>query len=122
MQLDRRAIESALLQKGFAEGRATHHRYFHHEYGGKRTGVDTYTSHGSDKYKTYGAPLLSRMKKELKLDSVAQLADLVNCPMSRDGYNEHLKGKGLLPEPQKATGAVPRPGKAQKTHKRRRRH
>ena len=121
MQLDRRAIESSLARKGFAEDRTRDHRYFHHEYGGKRTAIYTYTSHGSAKYKTYADPLLNRMKKELKLDSVAQLADLVNCPMSRDGYNEHLKGKGLLPEPRKATGAARRPGKAQKTRKRRRR-
>jgi len=121
MQLDRVAIESALPRKGFAEDRTRHHRYFHHEYGAKRTGIYTYTSHGSA-YKTYGDPLLRSMRQQLRLDTVAQLADLVNCPMSENGYNAHLKGKGLLPEPEKATGAAPRPGNAQKTHKRRRRH
>ena len=120
MQLDRVAIESALPRKGFAEDRAGHHRYFHHEYGGKRTGIYTYTSHGSA-YKAYGDPLLRSMRQQLRLDTMAQLADLVNCPMSRDGYNAHLKGKGLLPGPQKATGAAQQPGKARKVRKRRRR-
>jgi hypothetical protein len=119
MQLDRSRIENALAGKGFVR-EDTHHRYFYHEHQGKRTGIHTYTSHGSA-FKTYGDPLLRSMRHQLRLDSVAQLADLVNCPMSRDGYNEHLRGKGLLPEPQRTPGAAPGPRKTQQTHKRRRR-
>lgn len=119
MQLDRSRIEGALSAKGFVR-EDTHHRYFYHENQGKRTGIYTYTSHGS-RFKSYGDPLLRSMRQQLRLDTVAQLADLVTCPMSRDGYNEHLKEKGLLPEPPEAAGAAPRPGKAQKTRKRRRR-
>lgn len=119
MQLDRRRIESALPSKGFAEDRAGHHRYFHHEHGGKRTGIYTYTSHGSA-YKTYGDALLRSMRNQLRLDTTAQLADLVNCPMSQDGYNEHLRGKGLLPEPSKKAGGGKTPAKAKKARKRRR--
>lgn len=96
MQVDRRQIESALPQKGFVEQK-THHRYFYHEYEGKRTGAYTYTSGGSG-YKTYGAPLLKRMKTELRLDTIAQVADLCNCPMSGNGYNNVLKAKGVIPE------------------------
>ena len=69
MQLDRVAIESALPRKGFAEDRAGHHRYFYHEYGGKRTSIYTYTSHGSG-FKAYGDPLLRSMRLQLQLDSV----------------------------------------------------
>lgn len=119
MQLDRSRIESALAAKSFVR-EDTHHRYFYHEHQGKRTGVTTYTSHGSG-FKTYGDPLLRSMRQQLHLDTVAQLADLVNCPMSRDGYNAHLKGKGLLPESEKTTSTSPKRVKEQQTRKRRRR-
>jgi len=69
MQIERRKIESNLLRKGFVKEDKPHHRYFYHEYHGLRTAVYTYTSHGS-RYKTYPAPLLNRMKKELRLDTL----------------------------------------------------
>ena len=116
MQVDRSRIESALATKGFVR-EDTHHRYFYHEHKGKRTGVYTYTSHGS-KYKTYPDALLRSMRNQLRLDTTAQLADLVNCPMSQYAYNEHLRGKGLL-----STGAIgaPTPTRAPTARKRRRR-
>jgi hypothetical protein len=119
MQLDRSRIENALAAKGFVR-EDTHHRYFYHEHQGKRTGVTTYTSHGSG-YKAYGDPLLRSMRRQLRLDTVAQLADLVRCPMSADAYNEHLKGKGLLPEPEKAARKARNTGKATRARKRWRR-
>lgn len=94
MQIERRKIESSLVSKGFVKD-DTHHKYFYHEYQGLRTGLYTYTSHGS-KYKTYGMPLLKRMKKELKLDAIKQAIDLFECPMTKHGYNQILKDKGLL--------------------------
>ncbi len=94
MQIEKRVIEANLPSKGFAK-EDTHHRYFHHEYQGKRTGIYTYTSHGS-KSKTYGDALLKMMKKQLKLDAISQAIDLFNCPMTGDGYNQILKEKGLI--------------------------
>lgn len=119
MQLDRSSIESALVAKGFAR-EDTHHRYFYHEHQGRRTGVYTYTSHGSN-FKSYGDPLLRSMRQQLRLDTVAQLADLVNCPMTRDGYNEHLRGRGLLPAPRPTARAAAPVGREPKPRKRRRR-
>lgn len=117
MQLSRRAIEGSLQQKGFVVDDDSHHRYFHHEYDGKRTGVFTYTSRT---LKDYGDPLLSSMRKQLKLDTVRQLRDLVNCPMSQDEYNAHLKDKELLTtEP--AADEKPRPTAKAKRRKGRRR-
>lgn len=96
MQIERRIIESSLLAKGFVRDlKAHHHRYFCHHYEGKETGITTYTSHGS-RYKTYHSPLLGRMKKELKLDKISEVADLLTCPMNGDGYNQILKEKGVL--------------------------
>lgn len=94
MQVDRRVIESSLPSKGFVR-EDDDHRYFYHEYEGERTGVCTYTSHGS-KYKTYGAELLGMMKKQLRLDSIRQVVDLFECPTSGEDYNLILKEKGLL--------------------------
>ncbi len=89
MQVDRKTIESSLSRKGFVK-EETHHRYFHHECDGIRTGGYTYTSHGS-KYKTYDRRLLGMMKKQLKLDTTQQVYDLVTCPMTQEQYNKMLK-------------------------------
>jgi hypothetical protein len=94
MQIPRDTIESSLLHKGFVR-EYSHHRYFYHEYKGKRTGAYTYTSHG---YKTYSEPLFKRMKKELRLVRVKEVEDLFLCPIDGDDYNQILKEKGLLKE------------------------
>ena len=94
MQVERRIIESNLPAKGFVEDN-THHKYFYHEYKGLRTGAYTYTSHGS-KYKTYGISLLKRMKKELRLDTIKQVSDLFECPITGDDYNKILIDKGMI--------------------------
>ena len=94
MQIDRKEIESSLVAKGFVK-EDSHHRYFYHEVKGKRTGISTHTSHGSD-YKTYGDNLLRLIKKQLRLDTLRQVADLFKCPMTGVDYNGILKEKGLL--------------------------
>lgn len=94
MQIDRNEIESSLVTKGFARD-DTHHRYFYHEVKGKRTGISTHTSHGS-RYKTYGGNLLKQMKRQLRLDTLSQVADLFRCPMTGEDYNNILKEKRLL--------------------------
>lgn len=101
MQVDRKTIEASLPNKGFVE-EDTHHRYFYHEFQGKRTGAYTYTSRGT-KYKTYGVSLLKRMKFELRLDSIGQVADLCMCPMSGDQYTGILRTKGTIPQTPPAT-------------------
>lgn len=96
MQVERRTIESNLPTKGFVEER-THHRYFYHEYHGRRTGAYAYTSYGT-KYKTYGASLLKLMKKTLRLDTTKQVVDLAKCPITGESYNQILVQKGILPK------------------------
>ncbi len=95
-QVPRDTIESNLPKKGFVLDPAkSGHKYFMHEYNGKRTGAYTYTSHGSD-YKTYGDELLKRMKDQLRLDTLKEVRDLLNCPMDADAYNTKLIAKGLF--------------------------
>jgi len=98
MQIPREQIESSLCSKGFKEDRGRDHRRFHHIYKGKKTGISTKTSHGSERYKEYQDPLLSKIKRQLKLDSKEELKGLLLCPMSGEEYNQKLRSKGLLPE------------------------
>jgi len=91
MPIDRRLIESNLIKKGFVE-EDSDHKYFYHEYNGKRTGIYTFTSHGSG-YKIYNDNLISMMKKQLKLDTNSQAKDLFQCPMSGEEYNQILLKK-----------------------------
>ena len=94
MPIDRRLIESNLVKKGFVE-EDTDHKYFYHEYNGKRTGIYTYTSHGSG-YKTYDDSLISMIKKQLKLDTNSQVKDLLQCPMTSEEYIRILTKKNYL--------------------------
>jgi len=99
MQIPRHQIESSLCSKGFEEERSSDHRRFHHIYKGKKTGISTKTSHGSEKkYKDYQDPLLGKIKQQLKLDSKEELRDFLLCPMSGEEYNQKLRSKGFLPE------------------------
>lgn len=94
-QIDKVKIERALLKKGFVQDDA-HHHYFIHKFNGKETGVYTYTSMGSN-YKTYGNELLSKMKKQLRLDTMQEVRNLLQCPMGAEEYNQKLKSKNLIP-------------------------
>ena len=82
-----------MASKGFVPDNKRDHRYFHHVYEGKRTGIFTYTSHGST-YKTYGDELLGKMKRQLYLKTPAQLRDLVTCPISAEEYIGIVKANG----------------------------
>ena len=94
MQIDRKTIESSLKKKGFVKEDGDH-RYFHHEVDGRRTGVSTFTSHGSG-YKTYGITLLKRMRIQLRLDTMLQTRNLLECPMDGEEYNTVLREKGIF--------------------------
>jgi len=97
-KVPRETIESALLKKGFVlDSSKTDHKYFMHEYKGKRTGPYTYTSHGSG-YKDYGDTLLKPMKKQLKLDTLKEVKDLFICPMDAEAYNNKMIEKGIFSE------------------------
>jgi hypothetical protein len=98
MPLPRAKIEAALKKKGFVKEETPHHRYYHHEVDGKRSGAYTYVSRGSS-HRDYDDQLLVPMRKTLMLDSKKQLHDLIRCPMTADGYNEFLREKGIISGP-----------------------
>ena len=85
----RRTVENALERKGFRR-REGHHTFFHYYTEiGKRTRVWTKTSHGRT-----GADIdrgLSKsMASQCKL-TTDQFRDLIECPMSRADYEQHLR-------------------------------
>jgi hypothetical protein len=86
-----RDLEAALLRKGFRKD-DTHHKYYWFFVGKTKTTVKTLISHG---LKEYGNSLLSRVKKELHLDSPQQLVELVECSLSEQDYLKILRGKHL---------------------------
>jgi hypothetical protein len=95
MQLPRDKMMGALRRKGFVERQTPHHDYFHHQLDGRDTGISTYFSRGS-KYKDYGPALIAPVRRALKLDTDAQLRELIECPMSADDYATILRKKGFI--------------------------
>jgi len=99
MKLERQDIEENLPDKGFEVNRSGHHIYFHHTLNGKKTGPYTYVSHGS-KYRTIDSKggIITSMKKQLKLSTNSQVADLVNCPMDGQEYVRVLQENKVITE------------------------
>jgi len=85
-------ISSSLLKKGFVV-RESHHKYYILFVDGKKTSIRTRISHGS---KEYGVNLLSAMRKQLKLNYMDELTDLINCPMSMSDYVQLLIERGQI--------------------------
>jgi len=71
------------------------HRVYHLMHDNKHTGISTKISTGS-KYRSYKDNLLDHMKRQLKLDTRAQLCDLIDCDLDEDSYKEILRDKKLL--------------------------
>jgi hypothetical protein len=90
----RRDIDKALRKKGFFLEERDHY-YYNFYYNGKKTNIWTKLSRGT-KYEDYSIRLLGEIKKELRLDSLKQLEDLLRCPMEQEHYEKHLKGKNQL--------------------------
>ena len=94
MPRQKRDIEAALTAKGFLPGGGDHNFFVYVTRDGKKTRARTKTSHTA-RMKDVPDPLLSEMAKQCKLTK-AQFLDLVDCPMSRDGYETALRERGEL--------------------------
>ena len=98
MKVDRRALERNLPKKGFYRKPAgKRHVWFVHEYKGKDTNLRTCVSH-SPAMKDISGDLLTKMRKQLRLDTSQEVVDLVECPMDGDTYNAKMIQKGEFPE------------------------
>lgn len=92
---DRESIHESFIKKGFLEKPGgDHKRYIYHSQEGKKTAVHTKMSRGT-KYKYLGDPLVAQMAKQCKLSKTDFLA-LIDCPLSRQEYEEKLKQQGDL--------------------------
>jgi predicted RNA binding protein YcfA (HicA-like mRNA interferase family) len=89
MKVSRKEVEKSLPKKGFRNVRHRHHIYYYHEYEGKETGAYTFLSH-SAKFRDISGDILLSMKKQLRLETVKQVTDLMKCPIDTDAYNDIL--------------------------------
>jgi hypothetical protein len=89
MTRDRKNVEAALLKKGFTETQGDHHYFVYISLEGKKSMARTKTSH-SPKAKTLGDDLLKLMSGQCRLQK-SQFLDLVDCPLTREKYEEILK-------------------------------
>ena len=92
MQLQRQVILKGLRNKGFREDKARNYshttlRYYDQE--GRYLGVTTRVSRGT-KYREIRDDLLFKMARQCGLERKEEFRDLVECPMSREAYEQRL--------------------------------
>jgi hypothetical protein len=92
-QYKTREIESSLTGKGFKLNFGSKHKMLTLYVDNKKTSVFTFLSHGM---KTYDDSLLSKMKKQLKLEKKDELCDLIDCPMTKEKYIDLLVSRGIV--------------------------
>ncbi len=92
MPLKTRLLKSSLQNKGFKAELGNHIFLCFETTNGNETNIWTKISHGKSEYDDN---LLALVAKQLKL-SKKQLLDLVNCPLSREDYEDILKQKGYV--------------------------
>ena len=86
-----RAIESALLAKGFRRHDSRHRQFVYFDDNGRPTNVRTLLSHGGNR--DVGARLLGEMARQCRLTR-REFDDLVRCPLTREGYRSLLVERG----------------------------
>ena len=86
-----REIEKGLLKKGFVKD-DNDHTWFRLKVDGKITKIRTKTSHGS-KNKDYGDTLLLMIRRQLHLETKAQLLRLIDCVLEYRDYILYLRTK-----------------------------
>lgn len=98
MTFKRREVEQALQKKGFekSKGKHKHSIFIYYTSEGKKTDVRTLTSHGSGGT-DIGDPLLGRMASQCKISKL-RFEQLIECPLSRECYEDMLRDSGALGE------------------------
>ena len=93
MQRSKKDVESALKKKGFIQQEGNHHFFRYHTPDGQPTSIITKTSHSG---KDIGDNLLKAMSLQCKLQTAKEFLNLVDCPMSKEDYHEHLTESGVI--------------------------
>ena len=91
MPRPRKGVMAALERKGFAASEGDHTYYIYHTADGRKTLAKTKVSHSG---KDIADPILGMMARQCKL-TATQFRDLVDCPLSREAYENILKTQGL---------------------------
>ncbi len=91
MPRPRRTVMSALVRKGFAASEGDHSYYIYHTADGRKTLAKTKVSHSG---KDIADPILGMMARQCKL-TAPQFRNLVDCPLSREAYEDILREQGL---------------------------
>ncbi len=84
----KRDIKYALKRKGFVKREGKPHEFYVLMVNGKQSGIQTKLSHGSGEY---SRKLLSYMRKQLGFNSMSELKDFIECPLSKDEYVKILE-------------------------------
>jgi len=88
MQLDKRKVENGISSKGFRIDNTKHCHSIYYTTEGLRTSIKTHTSHGAKG--PVNDFLIAQMARQCKLQKL-QFVDLVNCPLSREAYEDILR-------------------------------
>lgn len=86
---DRYKVAKALCSKGFMDTGKDHHRFIYYTLSGIKTAVHTKISRGTS-HKGISKDNLGRMAKQCRLSN-AEFRDLIDCPLSRENYENLLK-------------------------------
>lgn len=81
-------IDKSLRKKGFVKEEKDHHYYFYY-HNGKKTAINTRTSHGKTEI---GDTLIGLMAKQLFLEK-EQFMRLVQCTLDAESYKKILINK-----------------------------
>lgn len=82
-------IEKSLCKKGFVKQPGDHRFFVYYTSSGKKTGIFTKTSH-TPQVKDISDGLLKSMANQCKLSQI-DFCRLIDCPLSRDSYEQILK-------------------------------
>lgn len=89
-------VVAALTKKGFIQSNNDHMKFSYVNSAGKKTQVWTKISHGSS-HKDITVPNLSRMASQCKLSN-SDFERLLDCPLSRENYEDMLVSQGQISE------------------------
>lgn len=85
-------IDASLQKKGFIKEKNRDHIYYFLYLNGKKTSIRTKTSHSA---KEINDTLIKIMSQQVKLTR-EQFMDLINCPLSKEAYEEILIESGCV--------------------------
>lgn len=90
MVLKSEKVIKSLLKKGFSQN-TTHHKFYEYYLDGKQV-LYTKVSHGANH--DLNKSLIGQMSRQCKLNK-KDFTNLVNCPLSKEKYEEIIRKKGI---------------------------